>query len=459
MVCRVEHGGSALAEGPRAEAAPTHAEPLCIAYARAMSRSALVLALALPLAACRGSGPGAVEPPGSGEDGIAGATASEGERASAFDLEAFEPPFGRIPLSAAFVRAHGLRRVVVHEDVDTEDARLVDVRVTTHDHDREGRLLRSTTVERGEPGEEARYDYVDGKLVTEVHVLPPDGMQRTTRYAYDAKGRVERIEREDPGSKSEEHVTYDEHGHPSRATRLEGGEQLERRRTYEGDRLVRDVLRLPDGRTRVTERAYDAAGRPTRWVITDRTGWTPTVDAYEFTWDVRGQLRTQSFTEGDAPIYRRSFTYDEDGRPIREEQESFVPAMGHGSVVRYEYERHGELPRQLAAAAHAERTKTELLAATVAAFHGAYEELATVSFESFGEGGFAPASVTVYVPEAIADRWSDEDLKQRACKAKQALRWDCACETVTLGEPQDFAWHSWPDKRVVALTLRFGLGC
>jgi hypothetical protein len=422
-----------------------------------VSRSALVLALVLPLAACRGSGPGAVDPPGSAEDGAAGKV--ERERAIAFDLEGFEPPFGRIPLHEAFVRAQGLRRVVVHEDVDTEDARLVDVRVTTLEYDREGRLLRSSTVERGEPGEDARYEHVDGRLVTEVHVLAPDGMQRTIRYAYDAKGRVERIEREDPGSKSEEHVTYDEHGRPSRTTRLEGGERLERRRTYEGDRLVRDVLRLPDGRTRVTERAYDAAGRSTRWVTTDRTGWTPTVDAYDFTWDEGGRLRTQSFIEGDTPIYRRSFSYDEDGRPIREEQESFVPAMGEGSVVRYEYERYDELPRKAATAASAERSKAELLAATVAAFRGAYVELATVSFESFGEGGFAPASVTVYVPEAIVVRWSEAELKEQACKAKQALRWDCACESVTLGEPQDFAWHSWEDKRVVALTLRFGLGC
>lgn len=422
-----------------------------------MSRLALVLALVLPLAACRGRG--AVEPPGPVGSGVAGAPEVADEQALAFDLEGFEPPFGRIPLSEAFVRAHGLRRVIVHEDVDTEDARLVDVTVTTLDYDREGRLLRSATVERGKPGDEARYEHVDGKLAAEVHVLAPDGMQRTIRYAYDAKGRVERIEREDPGSKSEEHVTYDEHGRPSRATRLEGGERLERRRTYEGDRLVRDVLRLQDGRTRVTERAYDPAGRPTRWQATDRTGWAPTVDVYEFTWDARGRLRTQSFTEGDAPIYRRSFTYDEDGRPLREEQESFVPAMGHGSVTRYEYERHGELPHEPAAAATAERTKAELLAATVTAFRGAYEELATVSFETLGEGRFAPTSVTVYVPEVIAGRWSEAELKDQACVAKQALRWDCACERVTIGEPQDFAWHSWPDKRVVPLTLHFGLGC
>lgn len=427
-----------------------------------MSRSALVLALVLPLAACRGSGRGAVEPPFPAGDGVAGkpeVPEVEDEQPLAFDLERFEPPFGRIPLSEAFVRAHGLRRVIVHEDVDTEDARLVDVTVTTLDYDREGRLLRSATVERGEPGHEARYEHVDGKLAAEVHVLPPDGMQLTIRYAYDAKGRVERIEREDPGSKSEETVTYDEHGRPSRATRLEGGERLERRRTYEGDRLVRDVLRLPDGRTRITDHAYDPAGRPTRWRATDRTGWAPTVDAYEFTWDAHGQLRTLSFTEGDTPIYRRSFTYDEDGRPLREEQDSLVPAMGHGSVVRYEYERHGELPREAPTMATVERTKVELLAATVTAFRGAYEELATVSFETTGEGRFAPASVTVYVPEVIAGQWSEAELKEQACTAKQALRWDCACESVTVGEPKELAWHSWPDKRVVPLTLHFGLGC
>jgi hypothetical protein len=420
-----------------------------------MRHSTLALALVLPLAACRGASTRAVEPPGPVGLGVEAEPVVRGELPIAFDLEGFEAPFGRIPLSAAFVRAHGLRRVVVHEDANTADAQLVDVEVTTLDYDPGGRLLRASTQDRGEPQREVRYEHADDRLVKELHAFP-DGTRHVIRYAHDAAGRVQRIERELPHGTIEEHHTYDEQGRPGRVVQIEGGRSTERSFVYDGDRLQRVVLRLPEGREIVTEHTHGADGRPTRWVSTDATGSS---DTYEFTWDARGWLRAQSFTERDAPIYRRTWAYDEDGRPIREELQSFVPAMGHGSVVRYEYERHDELPREPAARAGAEPSKAELLEATVTAFRGAYEELAVVSFEAGGGDRFVPASVTVYVPEAIVGEQSEEELREQACKAKQALGWDCGCEQVVLGEPKDFAWHSWPDKRVVALTLRFGLGC
>ncbi len=415
----------------------------------------LALALVLPLAACRGSSTSAIEPPGSVGLGVDGEPSVRGERAIAFDLERFEPPFGQLPLSAAFVRTHGLRRVVVHEDANTEDAQLVDVEVTTLDYDRDGRPLRASTLDRGEPRVEVRYEHTDGRLVTELHTFP-DGTRHVIRYAHDAAGRVQHVVRELPHGTIEEQHAYDDHGRRSRVVHIERERRTERSFVYDGDRLQRVVLRLPEGREIVTKHTYGADGRLTRWVTTDATG---RVDTYELTWDARGWLRSQSFTEDDTPIYRRTYAYDEDGRPLREELQSFVPAMGHGSVVRYEYERHGELPREPTARAGAEPTKAELLEATVAAFRGAYRELAVVSFEAGSEDRFAPASVTVYIPEAIVVGQSEEELREQACKAKRALDWECACERVVLGEPKDFAWHSWPDKRVVPLTLQLGLGC
>jgi hypothetical protein len=437
---------------PQARTVPSR---FVFAYAPFMRRSALALALVFALAACRSSTPGAVEPPSSAGLDAEAPPIGHGEQLLPFDLERFEAPFGRLPLSAAFVRAHGLRRVVVHEDANTEDVQLVDVEVAMFDYDREGRPLRASTQGRGEPRGEVHYEHADGRLVTERHAFP-DGTHHVIRYSHDAAGRVQRIERELPHGTIEEQHAYDEHGRPSRVVEIEGGRRAERSFVYDGDRLRRVVLRLADGDEIVTEHTYGADGRPTRWVSTNAAG---RVDTYELTWDARGWLRSQSFTEDDAPIYRRTYAYDEDGRPIREELQSFVPAMGHGSVVRYEYERHGELPREPAARAGAEPTKAELLAATVTAFRGAYEELAVVSFESGGQDRFAPASVTVYIPEAIVGERSEEELREQACKANQALGWECHCQSVKLGEPQDFAWHSWPDKRVVPLTLRFGLGC
>lgn len=418
-----------------------------------MWRPTLAVVLALPLAACRASSPAAAEPPGTAGDGVAGTP--EGEDEHAFDLEGFEPPFGRIPLGEAFVRAHGLRKVILHEDVDTEDARLVDAEVTAFDYDREGRLLSAVTHVRGELHEETRYEHVDGRLAAEASVRP-DGTQRAIRYHYDAAGRVQRVEHRLPYRAIAEHHAYDEHGRPSVVTHVEEDRRAEQRFFYEDERLRRVVLRTPDGRELTTEHHYDAAGRPTRRVTRHSTG---RVDTYELTWDARGRLRAVAFTEDDQPIYRRTYAYDEDGRPLREELESFVSAMGRGTVVRYEYERHGELPRESGTAKRPRHDQAELLAVTVAAFHGAYEELAMVTHESHGDGNFALASVTVYIPEAIVRERSEAELRQQACEVKQALDSTCDCEYVTLGEPQDMALHSWPDKRVVPLTLHLMLAC
>jgi hypothetical protein len=386
------------------------------------------------------------------------------ERPLAFDVERFEPPFERVQLREAFVQAHGLRRVVVHEDANTGDAQLVDVAVTTFDYDRRGRLLKASTLDRGVPGKQMEREYMDDQLAVEIRVTP-DGDVLAIVYTHDAEGRVLRIEHELSKEGFGEERSYDEHGRLDRVSRIEGGRRSEQSFVYAGERLRRTVLRLPEGREIVTEHSYSANGRPTRWVRTDSSkGGVRVVDTYEFTWDALGQLRTLSFTEGDVPIYRRTYAYDEDGRPLREQLDSFVPAMGQGSVVRYEYERHDELPRQATVASatpgpSAEPSKAKLLEATLATFRGAYGDLALVTFQAVGNDDFMPDSVTVYIPEAIVRKQSKKELDQLACEAKQVLGMACACQWVTLGKASTMAWHSWPDKRVVPLTLHFGIAC
>lgn len=101
----------------------------------------------------------------------------------------------------------------------------------------------------------------------------------------------------------------------------------------------------------------------------------------------------------------------------------------------------------------------DYLAAVRAVFPDAYAELATVRYEHMGEDQFVIDSVTVLIPEAKVRLFSEAELAARACRAKQQLGLDCACETVELGEAKDYAWHSWPDKRVVPLTLHFYVAC
>jgi hypothetical protein len=381
------------------------------------------------------------------------------ERPPAFDLERFEPPFERVPLREAFVQAHGLRRVIVHEDAKTSDVQLVDVAVTTLDYDRRGRLLRAATLDRGVPGKQVEREYIDDQLAVEIHVSPA-GDAHAIVYTYDAEGRVLGLNHELSNAAIGEEHTYDEHGRLDRVIRSEDGRRSEQSFVYDGERLQRTVLRFPEGREIVTACSYGAEGRPTRWVRTDSSKGGVRVDTYDFTWDALGQLRTLSFTEGDVPIYRRTYAYDEDGRPLREQLESFVPAMGQGSVTRYEYERHDELPRQATVApASSEPSKAKLLEATLAAFPGAYGDLARVTFEAAGQDAFMPDSVTVYIPEVIVRKQSKDELNRLACEAKQALGMECACQWVTLGKASTMAWHSWPDKRVVPLTLHFGIAC
>ena len=54
---------------------------------------------------------------------------------------------------------------------------------------------------------------------------------------------------------------------------------------------------------------------------------------------------------------------------------------------------------------------------------------------------------------------SSAELATRACAIKESLGLDCACEEVKLAPAKDYAWHSWPDKRVVPVTIRFMIGC
>ncbi len=100
----------------------------------------------------------------------------------------------------------------------------------------------------------------------------------------------------------------------------------------------------------------------------------------------------------------------------------------------------------------------QALSAVRSVFPESYAELATVSYERAGDE-FVIASVTVLVPEAKVTRIQRAELATRACAAKRSLDLDCACETVDLGPAEDYAWHSWPDKRVVPMTVKFMIGC
>lgn len=96
--------------------------------------------------------------------------------------------------------------------------------------------------------------------------------------------------------------------------------------------------------------------------------------------------------------------------------------------------------------------------AVLAAFPEGYADLASVSFE-YTNGRFGAQSVTILVPEVKVGSLGEAELARRACEAKKALGWGCACEQVEVGAATDYAWSAWPGKRVAPLTLHFFLAC
>jgi hypothetical protein len=105
-----------------------------------------------------------------------------------------------------------------------------------------------------------------------------------------------------------------------------------------------------------------------------------------------------------------------------------------------------------------DRSMKQILTAVVESFPGAYPDLAHVTYEHV-EGRFSIDSVRFLVPEKRIRGVPKDKLKERACKAKKMLGLDCACEDVTLEPAKDYAWHAWPDKRVVPVTVQFLIAC
>ena len=173
-------------------------------------------------------------------------------------------------------------------------------------------------------------------------------------------------------------------------------------------------------------------------------------------WEGGEPYRVAEFVAGKVV----TITSFRDGKPLPTEH---VEIEGQGlapPAATAGEERTGEAESRLVAveeSAHAPG-QGRALAAVRGAFPEAYEELATVTYVRFGPG-FAIEAVMVLVPEVAIKTLSTAELAARACAIKKSLGLDCACEEIDLAPAKDYAWHSWPDKRVVPVTVRFAIGC
>lgn len=383
-------------------------------------------------------------------------TKGQPDRQPALSPADFEPPFSEIYLNRAFVRAAGVLSVAVHRDALTSEGLSRDIEVKTFEYGDDGQLLELTELLRGELFETTRYEYEQGRLRRRVTERPGE-TPHDASFSYDGAGRLVRETRGDETRS----LTYDADGRVARVVHGAGHEALVERTTYDSDGRTRERIQETGAGKRLGTRTYvyDDLGHAIRWTT---RGHRDEDDVYEFEYTARGDLKTLLFVEGTRKIYRRSYAYDDRGFVTQQRMDSFVPAMGEGDVYRYEYTLRGgvtlyrqppvEKPKR-------GRSNQELLDAVLGAFPEAYAELATVQYQTGGDGNFVPDQVTVFIPEAEIKDLSREELKRRACQVRKNLGDSCDCEEVTLKPAEDYAWQAWPDKRVVPTTVHLFYGC
>jgi len=169
-------------------------------------------------------------------------------------------------------------------------------------------------------------------------------------------------------------------------------------------------------------------------------------------WEGGALYRTVEFRDGAVV----ALTPYRDGQPLPTER---ATVEGQGLV---EPLSTTDTPaRDAPPAERREPTSLDYLEAVLAELPEAYRELSEVTYEyvDVPQGHFAIGAVRVLAPAAAMAGVTAEEREARACRVKQRLGLDCACEQVVIGPAEDYAWHSWPDKRVVPVTVRFLLGC
>ncbi len=108
----------------------------------------------------------------------------------------------------------------------------------------------------------------------------------------------------------------------------------------------------------------------------------------------------------------------------------------------------------------------EMTSALRAVFPEAYSQFMTVSYERQDAGTgrvpeIWPKDASFLVPAKAFDATVKDDLDARTSDLiARVLRPDDAhCETVDVGDVQDFGWMAWSDKRVRKITITFNVAC
>lgn len=108
----------------------------------------------------------------------------------------------------------------------------------------------------------------------------------------------------------------------------------------------------------------------------------------------------------------------------------------------------------------------EMTEAIRAVFPESYSQFMTVSYERQDAGTgrvpeIWPKAASFLVPDKAYDATIASDLDSRvAALIGRVLRPDDAhCEDASVGDPEDYGWMAWPDKRVRKITVTFNVAC
>lgn len=91
-------------------------------------------------------------------------------------------------------------------------------------------------------------------------------------------------------------------------------------------------------------------------------------------------------------------------------------------------------------------------------FPEAYPEFFEVTFEDHDNQAF-PKTASFCVPDKYFPApLSEEELDKRAKLLTEKFEY-IGCERANVGEPSEYSWGAWEDKKVRRVTFYFGIGC
>jgi len=91
-------------------------------------------------------------------------------------------------------------------------------------------------------------------------------------------------------------------------------------------------------------------------------------------------------------------------------------------------------------------------------FPEAYPEFFEVTFEDWDNKAF-PKTASFCVPDKYFPApLSEEELDKRAKLLSEKFKYT-GCEGANAGEPSEYSWGAWEDKKVRRVTFYFGIGC